>query len=201
MSLKHKIGSGLAIVGLALSLGGGVAMAQDTAQSTDPNEPAVYFSDRNQPLAELTVTAVDPDFQEYSEFNAPEDGYRYVAVNVDVEVVGQSSITLNRYYFTMFTESGRNETEAYVSLPEESSVRLLTEEITLASGETGSYTLVYQLPEDVEPLMLMWQPDTGVILTFELDGVEEDVIAGDDAGATPAVDAGEDVDATPAAND
>lgn len=176
----------MALMALMMMLGSGatVAMAQDatpeaeTATSGEMSAfaegleaPATYFSDRGDPVTTITVLDVERGWQDYGEYYDPDPGIEYVAVTFAVENLSRGNIIVEPYDFSMLDGFGRNNSRSYVSVDEESGVEIFEDDTAIASGESVELTIVFELYEETEVGMFMWQPDSGIIVIVDLRDV------------------------------
>ncbi|MCA9833303.1 MAG: DUF4352 domain-containing protein [Thermomicrobiales bacterium] len=151
---------------------------------------STYVDNRGRAVAELQVTNVEIDWQDYDDYSAPERGTIYVAVSFTITNVSNSSMIVEPYSFTMLDSSGLNSSSAWATASEESGVELFSDDVPLAAGESHEGVMIFAMYDDLSPAALVWQPDYGVINLVTL---------GDSgADATPAAPGGSDADATPA---
>lgn len=147
--------------------------AQDTAGSasssaTGFDSPATFIDERGNEVATLSVSSVDPEFDDYSEYSQPERGYIYVAVNFTVTNVSGSSMIVEPYDFSLLDAQGRNNGRAYVSQDENPETVVFEDDLALADGESAELTTVFQLPADVPAAALVWQPESGILVIIDL---------------------------------
>lgn len=151
---------------------------------------STYVDNRGKPVAELQVTNVEIDWQDYDQYSEPDRGSIYVAVTFTVTNVSSSSMIVEPYSFTLLDTSGLNSSSAWATPSEDSGVELFSDDVPLAAGESHEGVMVFAMYDDLAPAALVWQPDYGVINL---------VMLGDGGtNATPAAPGGSDVDATPA---
>lgn len=147
--------------------------AQDTAGSasssaTGFDSPATFIDERGNEVATLSVSGIDPEFDDYSEYSSPERGYIYVAVNFTVTNVSGSSMIVEPYDFSLLDAQGRNNGRAYVSQDENPETALFEDDLALADGESAELTTVFQLPADVPAAALVWQPESGILVIIDI---------------------------------
>lgn len=174
----------MALLALVMMIGSGatVAMAQDATPDAAPSgeasafaqgldAPATYFSDRGDPVTNITVLDVERGWQDYGEYYDPDPGIEYVAVTFKVENLSRGNIIVEPYDFSMLDGFGRNNSRSYVSVDEDSGVEIFEDDTAIASGESVELTIVFELYEETEIGMFMWQPDSGIIVIVDLRDV------------------------------
>lgn len=119
------------------------------------NVPATYVDSRGTPVFTFTITELERDWQGYEVFAAPDRGSEYVLVRVSVTNVSDKDVTVTPFMITMVDSMGMMMEAAWlVNDPD-----IWMEDITVAPGETAEGALLFTMYSDLEPLMLMWQPD------------------------------------------
>lgn len=179
-----------ALIAMGMLMSGFMAVsAQETstASSTGFDAPATWTDERGNEVATIAVTSIESDWTGYSEYSAPERGYIYVAVNFTVTNISGSSMIVEPYDFSLLDELGRNNARAYVSLPDDSSDQIFEDDLALAADETVELTGIFQVPADVTPAVLLWQPESGMLVMVDISegGAEHAaVVSGLNAPAT-----------------
>jgi hypothetical protein len=143
----------------------------ESAISRGLDAPAVFFSERGDPIATVSVLDVERGWEDYGEFYEPERGAEYVAVTFEVNVVDSSNLVLEAYDFSLVDSFGRNNSRAFVDVAEGSDTVVFDEDVAVASGETAEVLVIFQVYEDADLGFFMWQPDSGVIVAVDLTEV------------------------------
>ena len=179
----------VALLATLFLLGGSatmVATAQDSTPETDkdeaaasgtnPVDPAIgdtvtYFTEDGEEAGTVTVESIERGWEDYDEFYEPEAGTEYVAVVVTVEsTIERGAIDVESYDFSLQTANGGYWGTSFAS-SEDADPPLLEDTVSLASGDSETFTLVYQVYEDEELAHLFWSPDSGVLITAaQLEG-------------------------------
>lgn len=102
---------------------------------------------------ELIVKDVNRAYQPSDDYYTPEEGKRYVAVNVDLKNVGSSSETFSSYDFKMRDSTGLETSEAYVG-----SYAGRLSSGSLAAGGATTGTVVFEVPTAEQNLTLVFMP-------------------------------------------
>ena len=152
--------------------GGDAAGVADgaTAFATGLNDDATYFAANGAEVALLRVTDVERDWQDYGEFYEPEPGIEYVAITFEVENISNRNITVGAYDFSLLDTLGMNNSTSFADAAEGADVELLSEDVTVASGDTVERTVIFELFEGTDLGYFLWQPDSGIILLVDLTG-------------------------------
>lgn len=171
---------------------------ENSAIATGFNSPATWTDDRGNVVATLEVTGVNPSWQDFDEFYAPERGMVYVAIDFKVTNVSSTNLILEPYSFSLIDNTGLNNGRAWADAAE-GKEPVFSEDTPLAAGESYEGTIVFTLLAEMQPSVLVWQPDGGLLHFVNIsDGGEGTPAASPEAspaGDVPAVDA-----ATPAAD-
>lgn len=166
---------------------------EGTAVASGLNAPVTWTDDRGNPVATLEITNVEEGWSDFDEYNEPERGTQYIAVDITVTNVSDSNLILEPYGLSLIDNTGLNNGRAYASAVEGADP-VLTDDTPIAAGETFQGTVVFNLLLDMTPSAFMWQPDSGLIHLINLNDV-----AGTEGEATP-TNATPEADASPAAD-
>jgi hypothetical protein len=140
------------------------------ASASGLDVPATYFAANGSEVATVKVVSVERGWQDFGEYYEPDAGVEYIAVTFEIEAVSRSNVPVESYDFSLLDAFGFNNSGSYVEAAEDSDVELLEEDTSLASGEAGEFTLVFELFEGTELGYFMWQPDSGIIVMVDLAG-------------------------------
>ncbi|HWV24465.1 MAG TPA: hypothetical protein VNZ58_09745 [Thermomicrobiales bacterium] len=122
------------------------------------NRPAVLYSERGGEIATLTVTGIERGWADYSSYSSPDAGKEYIAVTFEVSMQSRGSLAISPYGFTLFDGWGMVNPVSWVTVDDGSDVTILSEDQQVASGETASFTVVFQVYEDAPLAIFTWQP-------------------------------------------
>lgn len=181
----------LAIVGAMLMLSVSVlgVVAQDSATpaaspaadaplsagAVDPaiGDTAVYVDVSGNPVANVTVDNAERNWQDYGEFNEPEPGVEYIAFTVTVEsVIARGAVEVRDFDFTLQDSAGFIWGTSFADAADEVEVGPLDDDLNLATGESATFLVVFEVLQDQELAHLFWQPDSGRLITLaSLEGV------------------------------
>ncbi len=180
----RKVLTALLALMMLIGSGASVALAQDatpeasaagsgepTAFAVGLDAPATYFSDRGDAVTSITVLDVERGWQDYGQYYDPDPGIEYIAVTFEVENLSRGNIIVEPYDFSMLDSFGRNNSRSYVSVDEGSSVQIFEDDTAIASGESVELTIIFEMYEQTEISMFMWQPDSGIIVMVDLRDV------------------------------
>lgn len=131
------------------------ATGPSTAFGPGIGEPATFFDDRGNPIMEIVVTGVEVDWQDYDEFSAPERGKVYVKVDLALTNLTDRAETFSPYSLLLIDSTGLMAEQGYFADIE----GLMVEDVPVDAGGTVEGSVVYALYAEVQPLMLVWQPD------------------------------------------
>lgn len=170
---------------LAMLMLGGSSVAAVTAQDATPDisdlagdsgegnpvDPAigdtiVFYDENGNPAGNATVQSIERGWEDYDEYYEPEDGTEYVAFVITVEsTIARGAIDVEDYDFNLQTASGSFWGTSYAS-SETAEPPLLEDTVSLATGDSEEFTVVFQVYEGEQLAHLFWQPDSGVLLTI-----------------------------------
>lgn len=119
------------------------------------NQPATFFDDRGNPVFEVMVTGVELDWQDYDEFSAPERGSMYVKVDFSFTNLSDRAEIVSPYTIMLIDNMGLATTQGYFA----DAPDLMIEDVSLDPGGTVEGSLVFSMYMDLEPMMIVWQPD------------------------------------------
>lgn len=145
-----------------------VATGGDTSFAKGLDAEAIYFSERGDPVASLTVVDVERGWQDFGKYYEPEPGVEYVAVTFEISVVSRGNLVVKPYDFSLIDSIGRNNSRSYVSPEEGSGVEIFEDDAAVASGETAEMTVLFELYEESQMGYFMWQPASGIIIMVDL---------------------------------
>lgn len=135
---------------------------ENGAIATGFNAPATWTDDRGNPVATVEITGITGDWQDYAEYYEPERGMVYVALNVTITNVSDTSLIVEPYDFTLVDTTGMNNSTSWVEATE-GVEPVFSEDVPLAAGETYEGTIVFSLLADTQPAVFSWQPDSGLL--------------------------------------
>ena len=140
-----------------------VAAAQSPEAEGEPsafagglNTPATFIDERGNPVFELTVTELDVDWQEYDEYSAPDRGKIYVRMVMSITNLDDRDATAQPYSMVMVDNHGVISQQVYINAPDEA---YWGSDFTVPGGGTVEGWVLFQMYDDQEPMMLMWQPE------------------------------------------
>lgn len=137
---------------------------------------------QGEPLASYEVVSIEQGWTDHSEVVAPQDGYEFVAVTVRVTNLTASPMILKPFRFSVIDSQGTNMGQTYVTMPE--GVATIKEDVPVDAGASYEGTMIFQVPVGESPLMMTWQPDTGVMVLIGVG--EPDAAVPGTPEATPA---------------
>lgn len=140
-----------------------------TAGAVDPalGDTATYVDVSGNPVANITVDEVVRDWQDYGEFDEPDPGVEYVAFTVTVEsVVNRGTVEVSDFDFTLQDSAGFLWGTSYASAADGVEITPLEDNLNLASGESATFLVVFEVLQDQELAHIFWQPDSGRLITL-----------------------------------
>ena len=126
-----------------------VAFASGTGQ------PATFFDDRGNPILEVVLTDITVDWQEYDEAYPPDRGMVYVKLDFSFTNLTDRAETISPYSIMLIDSTGLSLSQAYV--PDDPDVMI--EDMPVDGGGTLEGSLVFAMYSDIQPMMVIWQPD------------------------------------------
>lgn len=166
--------TGFASAALAQDAGTPVAETPeaDSAYARGLDHPAVLYTERGAEIATLTVTDIEYDWSDYEQFYAPDAGKEYVAVTIEVSMMSRGSLGVSPFSFSLFDGFGVINSNAWVAPAAGVESTVLEDEEMVASGETATFTVVFEVYEDAPLAILMWQPSysTAVMIDISDEG-------------------------------
>jgi hypothetical protein len=150
--------------GTPLGAGADAAASGENSFAKGLDAEAIYFSERGDPVATLSVVDVERGWQEFGEFYASDPGIEYVAVTFEVSSVAGGNLVVEPYDLSLIDSIGRNNSSTFVDVAEGGEVELFEEDVAVASGETTELVLVFEPFEEAQLGYFMWQPDSGIII-------------------------------------
>lgn len=146
-----------------------------TAGAVDPalGEVATYVDVSGNPVANITVDDFVRDWQDYGEYNEPDPGVEYVAFTITVEsVINRGTVEVRDFDFTLQDSAGFLWGTAYTNAAEGVELTPLDDDLNLASGESATFLVVFEVLQDQELAHIFWQPDSGRLITLaSLEGL------------------------------
>ncbi len=156
---------------------------ENSALAVGLNTPATLTDDRGNPIATIEVTGINPDWQDYAEVYAPDRGKVHVALDVSVTNVSSTEFTLEPFYFSLVDSTGMNNGRSG-AMADEGKDPVFSEPVPIAPGDTYQGTMVFTIYADLQPAVLAWQPDSGLMHFIVLTTADQALPAGTPA-ATP----------------
>lgn len=140
-----------------------------TAGAVDPavGDVATYVDVSGNPIAEVTIDEVVRDWQDYDEFYEPDPGIEYVAFTLTVNsVINRGAVEVSDFDFSLQDSGGFLLSSSFVDVAPGVQPTVLEDDINLASGESATFLVVFEVLQDQELAHLFWQPDSGRLITL-----------------------------------
>ena len=134
-------------------------------------DTVLYYGEDGSEIGAVTIDSIERGWDAYDEYYEPEDGTEYVAFVVTVDsTISRGAIEVNLYDFSLQTATGYLWSNSYVN-SSESDPPILEDPVSLATGDSETFTVVFQVLEGEELAHIFWQPDSGVLITAaQLEG-------------------------------
>ncbi len=141
--------------------------------AVDPKigDTVTFYGEDGSEVGLVTVESIERGWDAYDEYYEPEEGTEYVAFVITVEsTIARGAIDVEAYDFSLQTANGYLWGRSYVS-SEAADPALLDDTVSLAGGDSETFTVVFQVLEGEGLGHLFWQPDSGVLITAaQLEG-------------------------------
>lgn len=149
-----------------------------TPVGTGASDPAIgetitYVDAEGAAAANVTVDAVERDWQGYVEGAEPDEGIEYVAFTITIENVSEASdLLVSDVDFSLQDGAGFLWAVSYVDASEDAEVSPLAEELGIGPQESATFLIVFEVLPGQALGHLFWQPDTGRLVTLAaLEGI------------------------------
>lgn len=160
-----------------MAQGASTPVAEEPAGGGSAIDPAIgdtvqYVDVSGNPVANVTIENVERNWQDFAEFYEPERGIEYVAFTVTVEsVVTSGAVEVSDFDFSLQDTGGFFIGSTSVEAAQGVEVAPLQEDLQLASGESSTFLVVFEVLQDQELAHLFWQPESGRLITLaQLEG-------------------------------
>jgi hypothetical protein len=126
-----------------------------------------YIGEAGNDIATISVLQVVRGWDEYDEFSEPEGGTEYIAVELAVTHLGRRGDLLVRPYdFRIQDVDGFLISEAWVDARSGAELVPSDDEVLVASGETESVVVIFQVLEGIPLSHLFWSPEYDRLITL-----------------------------------
>lgn len=171
------------IVTLAFALPSAMApVAAQAPTSTPESEEAVtgaigetisYISESGSEIATLTVLQMVRPWDEFDEFYDPQTGTEYVAFEIEVTHLGRrGELVLRGFDFRLQDVDGFLLSQAWTNSAEGADLVPSEDDVAIASGDTATIVVVFQVIEGIDLSNLYWLPDYDRMITLaDLTGI------------------------------
>lgn len=156
-------------------LAGGGAMAQDDSatgpiiNSSNPvlGEVVSYITESGSEVAHLSASAIELEWDGFSEYYPPTQGSQYVAITVEVTNLGsRGNLIIRADDFRLQDVDGFFYSRSWADASETAELIPAESEVAVAPGATEAVVLVYEVLTGVELSHLFWQPEYERLLTI-----------------------------------
>lgn len=141
--------------------------------TVDPKigDTVTYYGEDGSEIGLITVESIERGWDAYDDYYDPNEGAEYVAFVITVEsTIQRGAIDVEGYDFSLQTANGYLWGRSYVQ-SETADPALLDDTVSLAAGDSETFTVVFEVFEGEALGHLFWQPASGVLITAaQLDG-------------------------------
>lgn len=136
------------------------------------NVTVEVLDERGDPLVAITVNETIDEWEDFSEFSTPERGFRYVALVVTVENIGEDTVEVTDFDFFIRDEQGFIYGTTFASIDEESESAEIGEFETteVAAGDSYTGIMVFGVPNEAEIVDAFYAPSGRLITVATLGG-------------------------------
>lgn len=124
--------------------------------------PSVFTDEFGNVVASFQITDINEDWTDYSDFYEPEDGGRYMTVNIAITNETDRPVDIERYDFTMMFADGRDTSAASVKVKDGVEQEPFRERIALQPGESTEVMIAFELTSEQVPAGVVWSPDYSI---------------------------------------
>jgi hypothetical protein len=170
------------VVTLALAIPASFVAAQQATPDAEPGSVATvipggaspkigdtvsYIGESGSEIATLTVLRQVRPWEEYDDFYEPESGTEYVAFEIEVTHLGRRGDLIIRSYDLRLQDiDGFFLSEAWVDAAADAELAPAEDDVVVASGETETVVVVFQVIEGIELSHLYWLPEYDRLITL-----------------------------------
>lgn len=130
-------------------------------------EPVTYVDASGNPAATIVVEEVERVWEEYGEYDMPEQGAEYVAFTVTVEsTLGRGALEVRRSDFSLQDRAGFVWDVSYADAADGVEVTPLDDDLNLASGDSATFLVVFEVLQGQEIEHLYWHPESDRMITI-----------------------------------
>lgn len=160
---------------LAGSLAQDVTLPVDATPPGPSVDPAIgetvsYLDANGEPIAHITVEEVVREWQGDGEADESDTDIEYLAFIISIEsVVTRGTVEVSEFDFTLHDGEGFLWGASFADVAdvaEEAGIAPLDEDVSLASGDTVTFLVVFEVLPGQPLAHLFWQPDTGRLITL-----------------------------------
>jgi hypothetical protein len=136
------------------------------------NVTVEVLDERGDPMVAITVTETVDEWEDYEEFSSPDRGFRYVALVVTVENIGEDTLEVTDFDFFVRDEQGFIYGTGFVSVLEdsESAETGIFESTEVAAGDSYTGVMVFGVPNEAQIVDAFFAPSGRLITVATLGG-------------------------------
>lgn len=130
------------------------------------------LDERGDPFVAITVDETIDEWEDFSEFSTPERGFRYVALVVTVENIGEDAVEVTDFDFFIRDEQGFIYGTTFANIDEESESAEIGEfeSTDVAAGDSYTGIMVFGVPNEAEIVDAFYAPSGRLITVATLGG-------------------------------
>ncbi len=128
------------------------------------NQPATFFDDRGNPVFEIMVTGMERDWQSEDEYTVAERGMTFVKIDFAFTNLSDRAEIVSPYVVMLVDNMGLTAQQVYIS----DDPTIFTEDVAVEPGATVEGSLVYSIYTDLEPNLIVWQPDYNLYVIIHI---------------------------------
>ena len=125
------------------------------AVSQGLRSPAYVTDDFGTTIASIEVTAIDGDWDKYTDWSAPDDGFRFWALRVKVTNDSDRPIRVDSYRFNVITQDGERLRPAIVGTQGDYGNDIYGT-LDLMPGDAVEGIVIFEVAEEDQPVILHW---------------------------------------------
>ena len=132
-----------------------------------------YISESGSEIATLKVVQVVRPWDEYDEFYEPQTGTEYVAFEIEITHLGRrGELVVRGFDFRLQDVDGFLLSQAWTNAADGSELVPTEDDLAIASGDTETIVVVFQVIEGIDLSNLYWLPDYDRMITLaDLTGI------------------------------
>lgn len=119
------------------------------------NAPATFIDERGNAIYSISITGIEPNWQDHDEYDTPRVGMEWVQVQLEITNLTSRAANVSPYTISLLDSTGAVLNMGFIYDRED----IWIDEITLPAGESVEGTMIFEIYPDVDPMTLLWQPE------------------------------------------